>query len=111
MSVQLEAEGLLDGRTQYNADVVLRLPDFKDAEILLLETSNGYNTVSRMKASFDHSKGMFGLLAMLKGIADAYNFADYDIFKTLKVHFLHAHGKSGINGGPLGANTNYIIFF
>lgn len=35
MSVQLEAEGLLDGRTQYNADAVLRLPDFKDAEILL----------------------------------------------------------------------------
>ncbi|KAG0745649.1 hypothetical protein G6F57_008164 [Rhizopus arrhizus] len=39
-------------------------------EILILETSSAYNSASDEKVSFDHYEAMFGLLAMMKTIAE-----------------------------------------
>ncbi|KAG0176059.1 hypothetical protein DFQ29_006611, partial [Apophysomyces sp. BC1021] len=92
MSKQLRKRGLLDQRFKYNADGILRLKSIANVEILLLETSSAYDSASNGKTSFDHFKGMFGLLSMLKTVADEFPLADYDIFKQLKLHFIHAHG-------------------
>jgi hypothetical protein len=45
------------------------------------------------KITFDNSKGMFALLAMLKNIADKYTFASVDEFRKLKLHFVQPSGK------------------
>ncbi|KAG1164837.1 hypothetical protein G6F46_002321 [Rhizopus delemar] len=64
----------------------------KEIEILLLETSGSFNNKDKVKINFDHHKGMFGSLAILKTIADEFYFTSADTFKTLKVFFLHAAG-------------------
>jgi hypothetical protein len=37
---------------------------------------------------------MFGLLAMLKSIADKFEGASIESFQQLKVYFVHASGKN-----------------
>jgi hypothetical protein len=44
----------------------------KEIEVLLLETSGHFANTDRPKVSFDHHKGLFGALSMLKYIADEY---------------------------------------
>lgn len=91
MSKQLKDQGLLDSRHKYNGDGVVRFDSHK--EILLVETSSAYNAATSEKCSFDHYKGMFGLLAMMKTLADMYKYASFEEFKNLKLHFIHVHGK------------------
>lgn len=102
MSTQLEKQGLYDKRFKYSAGGVLRFTkDLHTFELLLLETSSAYNAAAKEKASFDHYKGMYGLLAILKTIADTYPYADLSVFKKLKVHFLHVHGERNIRWNRL----------
>lgn len=44
------------------------------------------------KLRFDHHKGMFGVVAMLKAIADHYPYASIESFENVKVLFLNATG-------------------
>ncbi|KAG0165188.1 hypothetical protein DFQ30_008850 [Apophysomyces sp. BC1015] len=92
MSIQLKLQGLLDSRHKYLADGVVRFDE--DKEILLLETSSAYSTATAEKISFDHHKGMFGLLSMMKTTADQYKYASFEIFRKLKLHFVHVHGTA-----------------
>ncbi|KAI7847468.1 hypothetical protein BDC45DRAFT_491661 [Circinella umbellata] len=78
----------------YNADAILRATDIGNAEICLLETSSAFDKAGRPKISFDHHKAMFGLLSMIKSIAQEYHHATYKELKKMKFIFIHAHGDS-----------------
>ncbi|KAG1159851.1 hypothetical protein G6F37_004515 [Rhizopus arrhizus] len=45
---------------------------------------------NEFKLNFDYRKGMFGALAMIKSIADEYEYAPIDQFEKVKVLFLNA---------------------
>jgi hypothetical protein len=53
-------------------------------ELLLVETSCSYANIDKTKPNFDHHKGTSGALAMLKTIADEFNYALIDIFVNVK---------------------------
>ncbi|KAG1054981.1 hypothetical protein G6F43_003029 [Rhizopus delemar] len=52
------------------------------------QTDQSYFTSTKIK--LDHHKGVYGILAMLKCIADDYSFASVDKFCQVKTFFLHA---------------------
>ncbi|CAO3600465.1 unnamed protein product [Absidia cylindrospora] len=86
MTQQLETvDRHKDNRYQYKADGVFRLLDKKNLEILLLETSSGFGSKDKVIISFDHHKGTFGAVAMLKSIADQYPYASVNLFRKIKV--------------------------
>ncbi|PHZ12770.1 uncharacterized protein RHIMIDRAFT_136848 [Rhizopus microsporus ATCC 52813] len=90
MSRQLQACNLyIDDKNQYKSDGLLKLFGLKELE-LLLETSGCLINKDRTKTNFDHHKGVFGTLAMLKCIADDYAFGSIVNFTKVKVFFLHA---------------------
>ncbi|KAL9537076.1 hypothetical protein MBANPS3_012106 [Mucor bainieri] len=94
MSKQLIALGLkVDDKSQYKADGLIKLYQIKQLEILLLETSGSLGSTEKVKINFDHHKGVFGSLAMLKTIADEFSLASADLFQQLKVYFVHAAGN------------------
>lgn len=93
MTIQLKQKGMNDGRFKYNADGTLVVDDHSEIEILLTEVSSGYGSTEAGKISFGHFKAMFGVLAMLRTVAQLYDQASFNTFKKLKIHFLHAHGK------------------
>lgn len=59
----------------YLADVII-----KGLESLLLEISGSFASMDRAKHSFDHHKGVFRALSMLKSIADKYEKAYIEAF-------------------------------
>ena len=95
MSTQLDSVGLnRDDAGQYKADGVIKLYGIHCLEILLLETSFHFGCTDRSKVSFDHHKGLFGALSMLKTIADTFCFASIEQFGQMKVFFVHAAGTN-----------------
>lgn len=48
---------------------------------------------------------MFGCLAMLKSIADEFNYASIDRFRKVKVFFLNAASKQQTRNKEKGANS------
>ncbi|KAG0934809.1 hypothetical protein G6F57_011588 [Rhizopus arrhizus] len=91
MSKQLKELGLqLHDKSQYKADGIIKLFKMKEIEMLFLETSGSFGNKDKVKINFDHHKGTFGSLAILKTIADEFCFASVDTFKTLKIFFLYA---------------------
>ncbi|KAI8091742.1 hypothetical protein BDF21DRAFT_449119 [Thamnidium elegans] len=91
MSTQLKALNMMvDGRNKYNADGLIRMYGYKKLEILLLETSSYFGCSDKPKSKFDHHKGLFGSLAMMKTVADEYQYASITTFKKLKIIFAHA---------------------
>lgn len=79
-----------NSRESYKTDGTLV---FKNLEILLTESSGPFLNQLRSKYNFDLHKGIFGCLAMLKLIADKYEYASLNTSELLKVHLLHAKGK------------------
>lgn len=77
----------------YLADGILKLYGLKGLEVMLVETSGCFGSTDRPKHSFDHHKGVFGSLSMLKSIADQFFHATIDTFCKMKVFFVHAAGK------------------
>ena len=75
----------------YKADGIIY---FKEIEIFLMENSGSYGNCTKHKASGDHHKAVYGVLGMLKTIADTYRFATFDTFQKLKVFFLQTRGRS-----------------
>ena len=92
MTTQLKQKGMNDGRYKYNADGTLIVNNFSAIEILLTEVSSGYGSNETGKISFDHYKAMFGMLAMIRTVAQLYDKVSFNTFTKLKIHFLHAHG-------------------
>lgn len=92
MIMQLQSQGITDGRLKYNADGKILVEDLS-TEILLSEVSSSYGKNSKGKTSFDHHKAMFGLLAMIRTIAILYKYGSFETFSRLKLHFAHTHGK------------------
>ncbi|KAI8971595.1 hypothetical protein BDF20DRAFT_907297 [Mycotypha africana] len=76
-----------DGRYKYNAAGTLIVNNF-------FFLSSGYGSNDAGKISFDHHKAMFGILAMIRTVAQLYDKASFNTFTKLKIHFLHAHGNS-----------------
>ena len=88
-STQLKAlNRMIDGRNKYNADGLIRMYRYKNLEILLLETSSYFGCSDQSKSKFDHHKGLFGSLAIVK-IADEYQYTSITTFKKLKTIFAH----------------------
>ncbi|KAI8327842.1 hypothetical protein EDC96DRAFT_531244 [Choanephora cucurbitarum] len=95
MSTQLDSAGLYrDDAGQYKADGIITLYGIHRLEILLLETSSHFGCTDRSKISFDHHKGLFGALSMLKTIADTFYFASIEQFGQMKAFFTHAAEKT-----------------
>ncbi|KAG1176736.1 hypothetical protein G6F46_002079 [Rhizopus delemar] len=91
MSEQLKELGnIQDDRDRYMADGIVRLYGYKSLEVVLLETSRHFGCTDKAKICFDHHKGLFGLLAMLKSIADVYHEGTMKTFRCVKVFFVHA---------------------
>ncbi|KAI8387521.1 hypothetical protein BD560DRAFT_320769, partial [Blakeslea trispora] len=83
-----------DDSHTYLADGIIKLFGQKTLELLLLETSGPFQNKDKSKIAFDHHKGLFGALAMLKAIADSFSKARIETFENVKVFFLHAAGES-----------------
>ncbi|CAO3614869.1 unnamed protein product [Mucor hiemalis] len=75
-----------DHRKMYKADGIVRVID--DLEVMLVETAGAFAKYNAAKTSFNNSKGMFALLAMLKTLADKYALASTASFKKVKLLFL-----------------------
>ncbi|CEG71361.1 hypothetical protein RMATCC62417_07106 [Rhizopus microsporus] len=91
MSKQLKLSGQQeDDRNCYKADGVFRLLKLCNIEVLLLEASGAYGSTDKTKKPFDHHKGMFGMLPMLKSTLDEFRYASVEIFDEVKVLFIHA---------------------
>ncbi|CAO0799926.1 unnamed protein product [Mucor circinelloides] len=75
-----------DKRKIYKADGIIRLAE-------LGETAGAFGHGDHAKTSFDNSKGMFALLAMLKTVADYYKYASVEEFRKLKLYFVQPSGK------------------
>jgi hypothetical protein len=80
-----ESEIESDESTLYKADGIMSLYGFNRLEVLLLETSGHFDSSDNSKSSFDHHKGLFGALSMIKAIADNYSFGSLETFKNVKV--------------------------
>lgn len=94
MTQQLKASGLYkDNKFQYKADGLIKMYGIKKLEIVLLETSSRFDSKDKCKAGFDHHKGFFGSLSMLKTIADCFSLGTMESFKRVKVFFVHTAGK------------------
>lgn len=81
----------------YLADGIIKLNGVKNIKILLLETLSCFGSIDRSKIAFDHHKGLFGALAMLKSIADEFPMASMEAFQKCKVFFVHGAGKIQIS--------------
>ncbi|KAG1141016.1 hypothetical protein G6F37_005338 [Rhizopus arrhizus] len=94
MTKQLKALGhFVDDKSQYKSDGLVKLFGLKEIELVLVEVSGCFNNKDKVKLNFDHHKGMFGALAMIKSIADQYEYASVDQFEKVKVFFLNAAGR------------------
>lgn len=83
-----------DDRNHYNADGIVRLAGLNDLEVSLLGTSGELRNEDKIKINFDHHKGSFGALAMLKTLADTYKYGTVEDFSKVKILYIHAAGKS-----------------
>lgn len=86
-----QARRQLNLSNHYNADGVI-INNKLNLELVLLETSGPFGKCSSNKKNTDHIKAAYGLLAMLDSIAYNYCYADLELFKELKVYFIHAVG-------------------
>ena len=77
----------------YKADGVIRVNGIKKLEIVLFETSGGIQGGTDRKKTFDFHKGMFGLVSMMKALADTYQYATYKSICNVKLYFVHVHGS------------------
>ncbi|KAI8094450.1 hypothetical protein BDF21DRAFT_436294 [Thamnidium elegans] len=90
MSKQLKANDIfVDDKSCYKTDGLVKIFGLKKLELLVVETSGHFGNIDRVKLKFDHHKGVFGMLAMLKCIADEFYLASIEKFSEVKVFFLN----------------------
>lgn len=80
----------LSTKSYYNADGIV-LDNASGFELCLLETSGPYGLMDEGRETTDHIKAAYGLLSMLHTVAHKFIHADIEVFKKLKVCFVHAH--------------------
>lgn len=78
-----------DDANLYKADGIIKLYSLREPGVLL-ETPYHFGSKDKTKTSFDHHKGLFGSLSMLKTIADEFYLRTIEIFSRMKVLFVHA---------------------
>lgn len=88
-----KADSKIDTRCGYNADSIIRVMSLAELEILITEVSSRFKKIDKTKHASDHYKGMFGLLAMMRGIVK-YNHASLSTFQSIKVFFIRAYYNS-----------------
>lgn len=76
----------------YKADGLIRINTIRNMEVVLFETSGGVKGGSKRKQTFDFHKGMFGLVSMLKALADTFPYASYERMSAIKIYFVHTCG-------------------
>ncbi|CEI86454.1 hypothetical protein RMCBS344292_00894 [Rhizopus microsporus] len=74
----------------YNADAVVK---FEDIEICLLETSGYYGLNDKGRFGYDHLKGAFGAISMIRHAYKKYPYATTTAAQELRVFFMHAKEK------------------
>lgn len=77
----------------YKADGIIRLKDAHNLDLVLFETSGALSRGSKRKKTFDFYKGMFGVISMIKSLADAYNFGSLKALSAVNIYFIHTRGK------------------
>ncbi|CEP12587.1 hypothetical protein [Parasitella parasitica] len=80
----------LSTKSYYNADGIV-LDNASGFELCLLETSGPYGLMDEGRETTDRIKAAYGLLSMLHTVAHKFIHADIEVFKKLKVCFVHAH--------------------
>ncbi|KAI8329780.1 hypothetical protein EDC96DRAFT_57141 [Choanephora cucurbitarum] len=81
-------------KKQLKEDESAKLYGLKNLELLLLEASSCFSCKDKAKESFDHYKGVFGSLSMMKAVADEFYLTKVNTFAKLKTLFLHAFGNT-----------------
>lgn len=76
-------------KSYYNADGII-LDNDTGLELCLLETSGPFGLINVSRETTDQVKAAYGLLAMLHTIAHQFVHADIQVFKKLKICFIHA---------------------
>ncbi|PHZ13654.1 uncharacterized protein RHIMIDRAFT_305694 [Rhizopus microsporus ATCC 52813] len=74
----------------YNADAVVK---FENIEICLLETSGHYGLNDKGRFGYDHVKGAFGAISMIRHAYKKYQYATKTTAQELRVFFMHAKEK------------------
>ncbi|KAI7891194.1 uncharacterized protein EV154DRAFT_508967, partial [Mucor mucedo] len=69
-----------EGKRDYLADALYKLLDYKQLEVLLLETSGPYKNNNATKIDFDNHKGVCDLLVLLKIISTTNKYAKIECF-------------------------------
>ena len=64
----------------------------KNHEILLLETSGAYGNTSAPRWAYNHVKGTFGTLSMLRALVRKYSFASMELLQRCRIWFMHVRG-------------------
>ncbi|CAO3614877.1 unnamed protein product [Mucor hiemalis] len=80
-------------RATNNLKKLYQKPSVCCSELMLVETVGVFGKEDLAKISFDNSKGMFALLAMLKTLADNYTFASCESFRKIKLLYLQPSGS------------------
>lgn len=108
MTRQMKTVGLYidEKKNVYKPDGVVVSFGLKQQEILVLETSGTFTKLDKTKINFDHHKGVYGLLPMIKWIADDYRFGSLDTFTKIKAYFIHAEGTPLCRFGKNILNDN-----
>ncbi|CAO3704074.1 unnamed protein product [Rhizopus stolonifer] len=83
-----------DDSTLYYADGMITLYGMEELEVLLLETSSFFGSKKNNKRCFDHHKGLFGSLSMIKTVADEYYLGSIEDFSKIKIIFVQAAGRT-----------------
>ncbi|KAG1560891.1 hypothetical protein G6F49_002300 [Rhizopus delemar] len=83
-----------DDSTIYYADGIITLYGMEELEVLLLETSSFFGSKKNDKKCFDHHKGLFGSLSMIKTVADEYYLGSIENFSKVKIIFIQAAGRT-----------------
>lgn len=86
-----------DDSTIYYADGIITLYGMEELEVLLLETSSFFGSKKNDKKCFDHHKGLFGSLSMIKTVADEYYLGSIENFSKIKIIFIQAAGTTFYN--------------
>lgn len=85
MTFELHSDGLYkDDAVVYKTEGIITLYGMQNLEVLLLETSSHFGSSNSSKKAFDHHKGLYGALAMLKAFAGAFQYATVSQFGKLK---------------------------
>lgn len=76
----------------FNVDRSLRVQNIDSVEILILETTGAYGYRNRTRAGYDHVKGVFNSLAMLRRLVKSYHRARISASSKIRLYFLHEKG-------------------